>query len=337
MQGEVEKVVVVGAGIIGLSSALEIQKQYPHVQVTIISETFTPDTTADGAAGIFGLYLLGGTDPDRQVKWAQKTHDLFESWWKTPQGGKMGISLVSCQRLNHQPVPPIWKDVVFGLRKMTKGELSSINRYSGSHESGLEMITFTAEPVRFMPYMMKWFQANGGILLRKRVTSLESLLDEYSCVVNCTGVHAGKLTGDEKIKPLRGQVMRVKAPWIRTVTLDDKDDGNYVIANQESVVVGGTHQDNDWDYGPRKEDEQFIRDGGKCIEPSLARATKLRDWVGMRPGRESVRLERVGRIVHNYGHGGSGITIFQGCAVDAAELVGEVLHHNQNQLIKSKL
>ena len=28
---------------------------------------------------------------------------------------------------------------------------------------------------------------------------------------------------------------------------------------QESVVVGGTHQDNDWDYGPRKEDEQFIR------------------------------------------------------------------------------
>ena len=26
--------------------------------------------------------------------------------------------------------------------------------------------------------------------------------------------------------------MRVSAPWIRTVILDDLDDGNYVIANQ---------------------------------------------------------------------------------------------------------
>ena len=37
------------------------------IQVTLISETFTPDTTADGAAGIFGLYLLGSTEPKRQV------------------------------------------------------------------------------------------------------------------------------------------------------------------------------------------------------------------------------------------------------------------------------
>ena len=41
----------------------------------------------------------------------------------------------------------------------------------------------------------------------------------------------------------------------------------------------------------------------------------LQDWVGLRPGRASVRLERelVGglNIVHNYGHGGSGITTFQ--------------------------
>ena len=44
------------------------------MKVTIISETFTPDTTADGAAGIFGLYLLGGTDPDRQVT-------TVPTWW----------------------------------------------------------------------------------------------------------------------------------------------------------------------------------------------------------------------------------------------------------------
>ena len=41
--------------------------------------------------------------------------------------------------------------------------------------------------------------------------------------------------------------MRVSAPWIRKVILDDADDGNYVIANMNSVVLGGTHQHDDWD------------------------------------------------------------------------------------------
>ena len=62
----------------------------------------------------------------------------------------MGISLVSCTRLNHQPVPPIWKDVVFGLRELSEKEVQSFGRLSGRHESGLEFTTFTAEPVRYI-------------------------------------------------------------------------------------------------------------------------------------------------------------------------------------------
>jgi len=183
-----------------------------------------------------------------------------------------------------------------------------------------------------MPYMMRWFRENGGQIQRARVSSLETLLNQYDCVVNCTGVHASKLTQDTDIKPLRGQVMRVRAPWIRQVILDDKDDGNYVIANQESVVVGGTHQANDWDLIPREEDKIFIREGGKCLDPSIAAAKEINHWVGLRPGRSLVRLERQGRLVHNYGHGGSGITIFQGCAEDAANLVTEALNQPMAKL-----
>ena len=51
------------------------------------------------------------------------------------------------------------------------------------------------------------------------------------------------------------------------------------------------------------------------MEPSLMKSEHVRDWVGLRPGRDSVRLERDNidgvSIVHNYGHGGSGITVFQ--------------------------
>merc|ERR1712004_350053 len=105
-------VAVVGAGIIGISTALEIQALIPGAQVTIFSEDVSPDTTADGAAGIFGLYLMGATPTEDQVRWAQITHDWMERLWKTPNGGKLGLALVSSTRLNHSPVPPPWKDVV---------------------------------------------------------------------------------------------------------------------------------------------------------------------------------------------------------------------------------
>jgi glycine/D-amino acid oxidase-like deaminating enzyme len=62
--------------------------------------------------------------------------------------------------------------------------------------------------------------------------------------------------------------------------------------------------------------------------------TVVRTWVGLRPLRPGgVRLEamplrrRDGRhrvVVHNYGHGGSGLTLHWGCALDAAALVKHV-------------
>ena len=32
--------------------------------------------------------------------------------------------------------------------------------------------------------------------------------------------------------------------------------------------------------------------GSKALEPSLVHSQKVRDWVGLRPGRSAVRLER---------------------------------------------
>lgn len=44
---------VVGAGVVGLSTALELQKQYPNAQVSIFADRFGEETTSDVAAGIF--------------------------------------------------------------------------------------------------------------------------------------------------------------------------------------------------------------------------------------------------------------------------------------------
>lgn len=46
------KTAVVGAGVLGLSTAVRIAEALPHCSVTVIAEKFSPNTTSDGAAGI---------------------------------------------------------------------------------------------------------------------------------------------------------------------------------------------------------------------------------------------------------------------------------------------
>lgn len=69
----------------------------------------------------------------------------------------------------------------------------------------------------------------GGCIEQKLIESFREL-DDFDIVINCAGLGARLLTkGDAAVKPIRGQVMRVKAPWAFGVILEDDDDGNYII------------------------------------------------------------------------------------------------------------
>lgn len=59
------RVCVVGAGIIGLSTAFQIKKLIPSVELTVIANSFHPNTTSDVAGGIWEPHLV--TYPDEQV------------------------------------------------------------------------------------------------------------------------------------------------------------------------------------------------------------------------------------------------------------------------------
>lgn len=44
---------VLGAGVVGLTTALELQETFRDAQITIVADKFGIDTTTDVAAGIF--------------------------------------------------------------------------------------------------------------------------------------------------------------------------------------------------------------------------------------------------------------------------------------------
>jgi D-amino-acid oxidase len=65
------------------------------------------------------------------------------------------------------------------------------------------------------------------------------------------------------------------------------------------------------------------------VEPELRDARVLRHTVGLRPGRPTVRLEVEprpdgARVIHSYGHGGSGATVCWGCADNVLSLAQPV-------------
>ncbi len=105
-------------------------------------------------------------------------------------------------------------------------------------------------------------------------------------------------------------------------------------------VLGGTTQAGDWDTSPREEDSRYVLRGCCQVLPSLAGAEVVQVWAGLRPARSSVRLELDGSadwgglleagqaappVIHNYGHGGAGVTLHWGCAQDVAALAAGVL------------
>src|ERR687894_105915 len=110
---------------------------------------------------------------------------------------------------------------------------------------------------------------------------------------------------------------------------DDPEGVTYVVPRSADCVLGGTAEEGAWETDPDPAVAADILRRCAALEPRLAGAEVIEHKVGLRPGRPEVRLEREDKsgipLVHNYGHGGSGVTLSWGCAGEASALVADAL------------
>ena len=129
---------------------------------------------------------------------------------------------------------------------------------------------------------------------------------------------------------VRGQVVRVKAPWVNYCLMIDYET-TYILPLDDVVVLGGTQNLDVHDLNVNENDcDEIIERCSKLI-PSLKKAEIVKKASGLRPLRSNgIRLEleiienddgTKTRVVHNYGHGGSGVTLCLGCATDVVEII----------------
>lgn len=345
-------ITIIGGGVIGLTSALKIlQSFHSTVDVTITAQHFVSNTTTAGSGGLWKPYALSSSDPETINRWASLTFNHYRDIYLSKHARAAGVFLTPAYELYAEPghEDPFWKDITPGFRHLTPHELA-FHDPTGKHIDGITYHTFIAEGRIYCEWIMQQLRDSYSNVTfqTQKLESIGDIIDSTSAkhrsdvIVNCSGLGARELVKDPLLYPIRGHVLRVKAPWVRyhVESHGSSKDGDslpvYIIPNSDTVVLGGTKGYHQEDTTPKPEDSRAILERCSAVVPSLASAEVVDEWVGLRPGRETVRVELeeaydIGRdglrvpVIHNFGHGGSGLTLGWGCACDVAEMVSKLL------------
>lgn len=283
-------VIVVGGGIIGLTAGVRLAESGASV------ELWSPVEPAETVSAVAAaVWFPSRSEPDpRLVAWAGVAYREFA---EQAARGVPGVRMLPT--INLSRTEPWWAPATPGVE-----------------------LRFTAPAVEmeiYLPWLQERFRRAGGRIERRRIASFDEVPGER--VVNATGLAAARLCGDDAVFPVRGQVVLVANPGL-TTSVRDEERGLYVHPRSTDVVLGGTFEAGAWDLTPDPVLRRRIL--ARCTEvvPELAGAPVLGEKVGLRPARiGGPRLEREGRIVHAYGHGGAGMTLSWGCAEEITRLV----------------
>jgi D-amino-acid oxidase len=295
-----DRVVVVGAGVVGLSCALRLLEAGHRVDV--LARDLPLETTSSVAAAIWSPSLA--VPRDDVASWATATYAELA---RLAADEATGVVMRRGTELHREPTAdPWWLEAVPALDRVAP---------PAPYPDGWSF----AAPVVEMPHYLTWLRAKveeaGGTVTRMALAHLP----EGPLVVNCSGLGSRALAGDTALTPVRGQVVVLEQWGLEEWWLAD-DGPTYVIPRARDVVVGGTRQPGEWDRRPHAEQADDILRRASALVPEVARARVLRHKVGLRPSRPAVRLERVADVIHCYGHGGAGVTLSWGCADEVARL-----------------
>ncbi|KAL1954375.1 hypothetical protein VTO42DRAFT_1241 [Malbranchea cinnamomea] len=365
------KIVVVGGGVIGLTTAFLLSKDKAN-EVTVAAKHMPGDYDIEYCSPWAGAnYMPVGLPGTPHEKWERNTWLALEKLAReTPEAGihfqptvilnrTKDTNSATGQWFSELLKPNPWyKDVVPDFRVVPRDQLAP------GIDNATQWTSVCINTGIYLPWLVSQCRKNGVVFKRAVFKHIADAANAHhsgqkaDVVVNCTGLSSRYLGGveDKKLYPARGQIVIVRNEPGAMYSISGSDDGDdevcYIMmrAAGGGTILGGCYQKHNWDSQP--DPNLAIRIMKRCIEicPELVGKDEngnqrgiealdiIRHGVGLRPLREGgTRIERETingvSVVHNYGHGGFGYQASYGSCAEAVALVEEAL----NEKHKAKL
>ncbi|PVU98949.1 hypothetical protein BB559_001163 [Furculomyces boomerangus] len=258
MESKKLPVVVVGAGIVGVTTALVLQRTGKY-QVAVVAKNTSVDesslTDNEGWASPFAganWHAYAGEDEYH----AQEME--YTTWRELRKLADMypesHIKKTTC--LEFTTAEKYYEP--WFIRKLANSKYLAREQVPFGCDIGIQFDTVILNAPKYLHWVTQQYLESGGKIYQVKLDSLGEAI-KYSptgsgvihitpIVVNCTGLGSLYLQDvkDTKMHPVRGQVTLVNAPMVKQ-TISDTPAWKYIIPRGDgTVILGGTYQANNW-------------------------------------------------------------------------------------------
>lgn len=362
MSNKVERVLVIGAGVSGLTTSLSLVRA--GFEVVIVAEKSASECVSAVAGALWEWppavcgYHHDQTSLSRSKGWCMESYEIFGDLARDQSTG------VFMRMSNFYFTHPI-DESPHDLHKMRElkdkvsafvrdRDLASDNRISPAYGivDAYAHLAPMIDTDQYTTWLREQVTSLGVPIIAKRITGRlaveeQNLRNAYrvDAVVNCAGLASDELHGAPTY-PLRGALVRVLNDGSRIPRIEqahcvshderhgDEQDIVFIVPRGENLVVlGGLAEPDQWSTDVNLENHQPIRDMyDRCIAfmPEIEKAEldpvePVR--VGLRPFRKKnvcLETEPGVNVVHNYAHGGAGFSFSWGCARETVQMVRQL-------------
>lgn len=259
-------VAVLGAGVVGLSTARVIQEA--GVNVTLYARDLPLDTTSVVAGALwapFSLYDQSSCTPDtardltRLCEQSRLRFDMLDR-------ARYGLRDLPLWLLDTGPRG--WEMLASGTFRGTDGDprRDGVARERGQVDENSLLI----DPTIYLPVLLDDVRAAGATVVQRAIENREALGGiDVDLIVNCTGLGARALFGDDTLMPIKGQLVHLPPNPAITAAVVDEGAGVYVFPRPTSIVLGGTFEPGEWSLTPDPAITARILDATRALMPAL--------------------------------------------------------------------
>jgi len=313
------EILVVGAGIIGLNTALRLARETKY-QIKIWAES--DSEIASNHLGAFWWPNPDGSGDERLTKWGLESFDFLKEL--DDEAGVVNRKIISLAREPHKQPP--WVNLVHGCRPASSDELTKELQHGFVIESAPVI-----DPFVHLHWLLKKLKALGVTIESRKIANFQEALEKYRVVVNCTGFGAKELCQDKALYLVYEQMVKIRGIIGDDVLVVwDTPQNTYVIPQGFYTMLGGTYSVDAAQAMPEEQEVMAIIARSNALSPSF-RITKediIRLSRKPHPRRAGVRLELEkidgSCVIHNYGQGSSGYSVAYGCAGEVVRLTKDL-------------